>query len=88
MECSEGLPQSRSYRFAIRCPYTVSLSSCFKMQSHLPVHSVNFAFAYIDPGSYQIVTMDSSTPSSLFQDTGNLKSIKQDLTIFVSVGGW
>lgn len=56
--------------------------------SGLRVYSVNFAFAYIDPASYQIVTMDSSTPSSLFQDVGNLKSIKQDLSVFVSVGGW
>lgn len=56
--------------------------------SHLRVYSVNFAFPYIDPGSYQVVTMDTSTPSSLFQDTANLKSIKQDLTVFVSISGW
>ena len=49
---------------------------------------VNFAFAYISPGSYDIVTMDGSTPASLFQDTANLKSVKQDLKVFVSVGGW
>jgi hypothetical protein len=56
--------------------------------SRLRVYSVNFAFPYIDPGSYQVVTMDTSTPSSLFQDKANLKSIKQDLTVFVSIGGW
>jgi chitinase len=49
---------------------------------------VNFAFAYIDPDSYQVVTVDKSTPSSLFQDTANLKSIKPDLAVFVSIGGW
>ncbi|KAF7171146.1 hypothetical protein CNMCM5623_003575 [Aspergillus felis] len=32
--------------------------------------------------------MDSSTPSSLFKDATNLKSIKQDLSVFVSIGGW
>ncbi|KAK3168025.1 hypothetical protein OEA41_004471 [Lepraria neglecta] len=32
--------------------------------------------------------MDTSTPSSLFQDTANLKSVKPDLKIFISVGGW
>ncbi|BDD61512.1 hypothetical protein MAP00_006554 [Monascus purpureus] len=32
--------------------------------------------------------MDSRTPSSMFRDNANLKSIKQDLSIFVSVGGW
>jgi GH18 family chitinase len=54
----------------------------------LQFHSVNFAFAYIDPSSLQIITMDSSTPSSLFQEVGNLKSVKQDLSVFISVGGW
>ncbi|THX54883.1 glycoside hydrolase [Aureobasidium pullulans] len=49
---------------------------------------VNFAFAYIDPENSQIMTMDTSTPSSLFQDTANLKSIKPSLKVFVSVGGW
>ncbi|KAJ5958936.1 CAZyme family GH18, partial [Penicillium vulpinum] len=49
---------------------------------------VNFAFASIDPDSYQIVTMDSDTPPSLFSDTTNLKSIKEDIKVFVSVGGW
>lgn len=49
---------------------------------------MNFAFAYIDPESYQVVTMDSDTPFSLFSDATNLKSIKQDLKVFVSVGGW
>lgn len=32
--------------------------------------------------------MDSDTPSSLFQDTTNVKSIKSDIKVFVSVGGW
>ena len=65
---------------------------CHKVApTNLPVDAlthVNFAFAYISPGSYGIVTMDGSTPASLFQDTANLKSIKQDLKVFVSVGGW
>lgn len=50
--------------------------------------SINFAFAYIDPSSLQVVTMDGSTPPSLFSDVTNLKSIKEDLSIFVSIGGW
>lgn len=32
--------------------------------------------------------MDTSTPSSLFSDITNVKSVKQDLSVFVSVGGW
>jgi chitinase len=49
---------------------------------------VNYAFAYIDPGSYQIVTMDSVTRGSLFDDLTTLKSIKPDLEVWVSIGGW
>ncbi|PYI36129.1 hypothetical protein BP00DRAFT_432538 [Aspergillus indologenus CBS 114.80] len=66
--------------------------SCHKVTpTDLPLDAlthINFAFAYIDPDSYQIVTMDSDTPSSLFQDTTNVKSIKSDIEVFVSVGGW
>ncbi|KAF4160011.1 hypothetical protein CNMCM6936_004140 [Aspergillus lentulus] len=66
--------------------------SCHKVASaDLPLDAlthVNFAFASIDPSTYQVVTMDSSTPSSLFKDAANLKSIKEDLSVFVSVGGW
>jgi chitinase len=32
--------------------------------------------------------MDSDTPSSLFKDATNVKSIKSDIEVFVSVGGW
>ncbi|KAK7962859.1 bacteriodes thetaiotaomicron symbiotic chitinase [Apiospora aurea] len=49
---------------------------------------VNYAFAYIDPGSYQIVTMDSATPGRLFDDLTTLKAIKPDLEVWVSIGGW
>lgn len=49
---------------------------------------MNFAFAYIDPKTYEIVTMDGETPAKLFQETTNIKIIKPDLSVFVSVGGW
>ncbi|RMY88306.1 hypothetical protein D0864_06671, partial [Hortaea werneckii] len=66
--------------------------SCHKVKpTDLPLDAltqVNFAFAYIDPKTYRIVTMDAQTPSSLFKDTANLKSIKPSLEVFVSVGGW
>ncbi|KAG2418851.1 hypothetical protein HFD88_001953 [Aspergillus terreus] len=32
--------------------------------------------------------MDSETPASLFKETTNIKSIKQDLSVYVSIGGW
>lgn len=49
---------------------------------------VNYAFAYIDPKSYQVVTMDSATPGRLFDDLTTLKAIKPDLEVWVSIGGW
>ncbi|KAK5011402.1 hypothetical protein LTR28_003418 [Elasticomyces elasticus] len=52
------------------------------------LRSVNFAFGYIDPQSFQIVPMDGATPSSLFKDTANIKSIKPSIKVWISVGGW
>jgi chitinase len=49
---------------------------------------VNYAFAYIDPTSFEITTMDAQTPVSTFQDAVSLKDLKPDLKIFVSIGGW
>jgi len=67
-------------------------SSCHAFQpTDLPVQDlthVNFAFAYIDPHSYKIVTMDTATDAKLFQQTADLKSANPSLKVFVSVGGW
>ena len=52
------------------------------------LRSVNFAFAFIEPGSYKVVPMDAATPESLFREVPNLKSIKPDLKVFISIGGW
>lgn len=52
---------------------------------------VNFAFAYIEPGTYKVTTMDSQTPSSLFKDVADVKTLKSgnaDLEVFVAIGGW
>ncbi|KAL7937884.1 glycoside hydrolase family 18 protein [Trichoderma chlorosporum] len=52
---------------------------------------VNFAFAYIDPGTYQISVMKSDMPSSLFSEVADLKTFNTgagDVEIFVSIGGW
>lgn len=49
---------------------------------------VNYAFAYIDPTSFEITTMDAQTPVSTFEDVVSLKDLKPDLKIFVSIGGW
>jgi chitinase len=49
---------------------------------------LNYAFAYIDPDSFQLTSMDVATRLSLFDDLANLKLTKPDLKIFISVGGW
>ena len=54
---------------------------------------VNFAFAYIDPNSYKITTIDSRTPESLFQEITAIKSMKSGLAgspveAWVAIGGW
>lgn len=49
---------------------------------------LNYAFAYINPATFELMTMDVKTPVSLFNDVSNLKAAKADLKIFVSVGGW
>ncbi|KAE8150566.1 hypothetical protein BDV25DRAFT_172049 [Aspergillus avenaceus] len=66
--------------------------SCHKIKpTDLPLDAlthVYFSFASVDPSSYEVVAMDSSTPESLFKDTTNIKSIKEDIKVFVSIGGW
>lgn len=49
---------------------------------------LNYAFAYIDPDTYEIVTMDEQTPERLFQLTVDTKQYNPDLKVWVSVGGW
>uniref|UniRef100_A0A0N7HV81 chitinase n=1 Tax=Hypocrella siamensis TaxID=696354 RepID=A0A0N7HV81_9HYPO len=49
---------------------------------------LNYAFAYLDPTSFSIKTMDAATPTSLFDDISDLKTTNPDLKIFVSIGGW
>ncbi|KAK4641773.1 hypothetical protein QC761_503790 [Podospora bellae-mahoneyi] len=48
---------------------------------------INYAFAYIDPSSFEITTMDAQTPAKTFQDVVDLKGIKPSLQIYVSIGG-
>ena len=48
---------------------------------------LNFAFAFFDPGSFQIVPMDPHS-GSLYSRFTALKSKKASLQTWISVGGW
>ncbi|KAG6187812.1 hypothetical protein E4U27_007679 [Claviceps purpurea] len=67
-------------------------STCHKTSpKDLPLAALthlNYAFAYLDPTSFKITTMDAATPISLFDDLSDLKTTNPDLKIFVSIGGW
>ncbi|KAM7215378.1 hypothetical protein V8F06_009239 [Rhypophila decipiens] len=67
-------------------------SACHRTSpSDLPLAALthlNYAFAYLDPTSFKVTTMDAATPISLFNDLSNLKSTNPALKIFVSIGGW
>lgn len=32
--------------------------------------------------------MDKATPASLFEDTANVKAVKEQIQVFISIGGW
>ena len=49
--------------------------------------SMNFAFAFFDPGSFQISPMDANG-ASLYSRFTALKSKKPGLETWISVGGW
>jgi chitinase len=49
---------------------------------------LNYAFAYIDPKSFTLTTMDSQTPESLFKELADVKKFNSRVEVWVSVGGW
>jgi chitinase len=49
---------------------------------------LNFAFAFVDPTSFDVVTMDPQTPASLFEDAAKAKIINPSIQVFLSIGGW
>jgi chitinase len=48
---------------------------------------LNFAFAYIDPDSFQMAPT-SSDIADLYQDVTFLKQSQPDLKVWISIGGW
>jgi chitinase len=58
--------------------------------SQIPVEGLthlNFAFAYIVPGSYDIVVMPG-VGTNLLQQVTDQKKANPDLKVYVSIGGW
>lgn len=49
---------------------------------------LNYAFAFIDPKSYELTTMDDETPEELWKITVDTKKYNPKLKVFVAVGGW
>ncbi|OBT73001.1 hypothetical protein VF21_07849 [Pseudogymnoascus sp. 05NY08] len=48
---------------------------------------INFAFAYIDPGTFEIAPM-SNDVAALYQRVSALKQKQNGLEVWISVGGW
>ncbi|OTB16723.1 glycoside hydrolase family 18 protein, partial [Daldinia sp. EC12] len=49
---------------------------------------LNFAFAYIAPGSFDLIPMDDQTPESLWKLSTDAKQYNPNLKVFVAIGGW
>ncbi|KAI0132937.1 glycoside hydrolase family 18 protein [Xylariales sp. AK1849] len=52
---------------------------------------VNFAFAYINPDTFEIAIMEADIPTSLFVETADIRTLKSNtvgVEVFLSIGGW
>jgi chitinase len=67
-------------------------STCHKREvKDLPLEHLthlNFAFAFLDPNTFDIVTMDPQTPASLFVDAVKAKTVNPNIEVWLSIGGW
>jgi chitinase len=67
-------------------------STCnHKKPTDLPLTELthlNYAFAFIEPKSYELVVMDSQTEEGIFKLATDAKLYNSELQVFISVGGW
>ncbi|KAK2013706.1 bacteriodes thetaiotaomicron symbiotic chitinase [Colletotrichum eremochloae] len=67
-------------------------SSCNqKSPSDLPLKELthlNYAFVFIDPETYELVTMNMEHEDDLWQVTVDAKQYNPNLKVYVAVGGW
>ncbi|KAJ3953651.1 hypothetical protein N0V92_009873 [Colletotrichum tropicale] len=62
-----------------------------KSPSDLPLKELthlNYAFTFIEPGTYEMVTMDMKHEDDLWQVTVDSKKYNPNLKVYVAVGGW
>ncbi len=52
-----------------------------------PTH-LNYAFAFIDPDTFGLTTMDDETSEDLWQLTVDAKDYNPKLQVIITVGGW
>lgn len=52
------------------------------------VTHINYAFAYIYPGTYDIVPMDETASLASMKRTTALKAKQPGLKVFIAIGGW
>jgi chitinase len=49
---------------------------------------LNFAFAFLDPVTFAVTTMDPETSAQLFYDAADAKLFNPQLEVWLSIGGW
>ncbi|KAK1752214.1 hypothetical protein QBC47DRAFT_433206 [Echria macrotheca] len=67
-------------------------SSCNKKApSDMPLSELThlyYAFAFIEPVTFKLTTMDAQTPEELFKLTVDTKRYNPGLKVYIAIGGW
>jgi hypothetical protein len=49
---------------------------------------LNYAFGFLDPNTFEVITMDPDTRISLFSEVAQAKTYNPKLEVWLSIGGW